>query len=89
MSWSINAAGKLEEVKEKVAEQFKYPLSPAPKGLADEGERETVQRVSELIDQCLGTFGTEVEVIVEASGHLRSSVAGSSQYVKVLIEPKN
>lgn len=70
MSWSINASGKVDDVVESIVEQFAMPLAEPPAGLTDEGERETVKMVSDLVDQCLGTFGKDRLVRVSASGHL-------------------
>ena len=70
MSWSVNATGTPAEVRGHLSEQFKGPLAEKPAGLSDDGERETVQRISETIEQCLGTFGPERQVSVSANGHM-------------------
>ena len=70
MSWSVSASGKVEDVVEDLAKQFSMPLAEPPAGLADEGERETVKLVSDVVEQCLGTFSPERLVKVSASGHL-------------------
>ena len=70
MSWSISASGKVDDVVELIAGQFAAPLAEPPGGLTDEGERETVKMVSDLVDQCLGTFGKDRLVRVSANGHM-------------------
>ena len=69
MSWSVNASGKVEDVVEDLAKQFSMPLAEPPAGLADEGERETVKLVSDVVEQCLGTFAADRLVKVSANGH--------------------
>jgi len=90
MSWSVSATGKIEEVRENLKKQFAYPLAEAPAGLADEGEKETVRKVADLIDQCLGTFDPERKVIVSAFGSMGFSNwdtrAGAYQNVTVYIQ---
>ena len=70
MSWSVSASGKVEDVVEDLAKQFSMPLAEPPAGLADEGERETVKLVSDVVEQCLGTFAADRLVKVSANGHL-------------------
>lgn len=70
MSWSVSASGTPSEVRGRLSEQFKGPLAEKPAGLSDDGERETVQRIAETIEQCLGTFGPENQVSVSAYGHM-------------------
>ena len=70
MSWSVNASGKVEDVVEDLAKQFSMPLAEPPAGLADEGERETVKLVSDVVEQCLGTFAADRLVKVSANGHM-------------------
>jgi hypothetical protein len=70
MSWSVNASGKVEDVVEDLAKQFSMPLAEPPAGLADEGERETVKLVSDVVEQCLGTFSADRLVKVSANGHM-------------------
>jgi hypothetical protein len=77
MSWSVNESGKIADVRRKLSEQFKGPLEPT--GLADDGERKTVEMIQDLIDQCLSTFGVDKNVNVSAFGHMG--------FVKVSIEP--
>jgi hypothetical protein len=84
MSWSVNAAGLPAKVKDELRRQFSYPLAPAPAGLADPGERETVERLSETISQCLETFDQGKECTVSANGHM---LAGSYQEVNLSIRP--
>ena len=90
MSWSVSATGKIGEVRENLKKQFAYPLAEAPAGLADEGEKETVRKVSAMIDQCLGTFDPERKVVVSAFGHMGFSnwdtKAGPYQDVTVSIQ---
>ena len=89
MSWSINASGEVDDVVESIAEQFAAPLAEPPAGLTDEGERETVKMVSDLVDQCLGTFAADRLVKVSANGHLGyndwEKKAGAYQEVRVEI----
>jgi hypothetical protein len=70
MSWSVNAKGTVAEAKEQLAQGFSYPLADQPAGLADEGERETVRRVRDMILQCLDTFDPARTVTVSAYGHM-------------------
>ena len=70
MSWSVSASGKVEDVVEDLAKQFSMPLAEPPAGLADEGERETVKLVSDVVEQCLGTFAADRLVKVSANGHM-------------------
>jgi hypothetical protein len=70
MSWSVNASGKIEDVVEELAKQFSMPLAEPPAGLSNEGERETVKLVSDVVEQCLGTFAADRLVKVSANGHL-------------------
>jgi hypothetical protein len=79
MSWSVNESGKIADVRRKLSEQFKGPLAEKPAGLADDGERKTVEMIQDLIDQCLSTFGVDKNVNVSAFGHMG--------FVKVSIEP--
>lgn len=70
MSWGVHANGKPEEARMELSKLFSAPLAPAPAGLADEGERKTVRLISEMIEQCLGTFDPEKKVSVDANGHM-------------------
>ena len=70
MSWGVNASGKIEDVVTELARQFAMPLAEPPAGLSDEGERETVKLVSDVIEQCLGTFAPDRLVTVSANGHM-------------------
>ena len=70
MSWSVNASGKIEDVVGYLATQFATPLAGPPAGLSDEGERETVKLVSDVIEQCLGTFAADRLVKVSANGRM-------------------
>lgn len=91
MSWSVNAKGSPAEVKAELARQFAYPLAEGVSGLADEGERETVRRVSDLLSQCLDTFDPEQTinpVVVSANGHMGWSdyTAKKGAYQAVTLE---
>ena len=70
MSWGVNASGKIKDVVTELARQFAMPLAEPPAGLSDEGERETVKLVSDVIEQCLGTFAPDRLVTVSANGHM-------------------
>lgn len=70
MSWSVSASGTPAEVRGQLSEQFKGPLADKPAGLSDDGERETVQKVSELIEQIASTFDPEGKLSVSAYGHM-------------------
>jgi hypothetical protein len=91
MSWSVNAKGKPADVKAELARQFTFPLADKPAGLSDDGERETVRRVSGTIAQCLETFDPEGTVTVIAGGHMGyrdwSTKAGAFQNVTLSITP--
>jgi len=92
MSWSVSASGKIEDVKVELDRQFSYPLSDAPAGLADEGEKETVRLVHGTIVQCLDTFDPDGSVVVSANGHMGFSdwntKAGAYQNVNLTIQAK-
>ena len=70
MSWSVNASGKPTEVRGQLSEQFKGPLAEKPAGLSDDGERESVKQVSDLLEQVSSTFDPEGHLTVLASGHM-------------------
>jgi hypothetical protein len=70
MSWSVSANGTPAEVSDQLSEQFKQPLAEAPAGLSDAGERQTVQQVSDLLEQIVTTFDPETRVVVTANGHM-------------------
>ncbi len=92
MSWSVSASGTHSEGRWRLSEQFKGPLAEKPAGLFDDGERETVQRIAETIEQCLGTFGPENKVSVSANGHMGfadwDKKTGGYQTVNISITPK-
>lgn len=92
MSWSVSAAGTPPEVRGRMSEQFKSLVDPQT-GLSDEGERKTVQRVHELIEEALGTFADDVQINVLANGHLGyadwTNKTGGYQSVSVQINPWN
>jgi hypothetical protein len=91
MSWSVSASGTPSEVKSMLADQFKPVLADTPAGLPDEGERETVRRISETINQVLDTFDPGGRVTVSAHGHMsgRSAGAGAYQQVNLTISPSS
>ncbi len=90
MSWSVNAAGKIEDVQAELEKQFSYPLADGNAGLADEGEKETVRLVAGMIKQCLGTFSQDRTVSVSAFGHMGftkwETKEGGYQNVNVAIQ---
>lgn len=89
MSWSVSGSGTPAEVRGQLSEQFKGPLAEKPAGLADDGERETVQRIHETIEQVLTTFDPERKLSVSAYGHMGFSdwdtKAGAFQNVNLII----
>jgi 1-aminocyclopropane-1-carboxylate deaminase/D-cysteine desulfhydrase-like pyridoxal-dependent ACC family enzyme len=91
MSWSVTASGKIAEVKAELDRQFQFPLAKPPAGLSDEGERQTVRLISEMIAQCLDTFDPDKTVAVTANGHMDfqnwGRKAGACQTVSVAINP--
>jgi hypothetical protein len=93
MSWSVSATGTPAEVRGQLSEQFKGPLAEKPAGLSDDGERETVRRIHETIEQVLTTFGPDQKVSVSASGHMgfadwnSKNVAGGYQTASLTIKP--
>ena len=93
MSWSVNATGTPAEVRGQLSEQFKGPLAEKPAGLSDDGERETVQRVHETIEQVLATFDIEQKVTVSAGGHMGfqnwDTKAGAYQNVSLSINTQS
>jgi hypothetical protein len=92
MSWSVSASGTPSEVRGHLSVQFKVWLADKPAGLHDDGERETVQRIAETIEQCLGTFGPENQVSISANGHMGfadwDKKTGGYQTVNITITPK-
>lgn len=91
MSWSVNATGTPSEVRGQLSEQFKGPLAEKPAGLSDDGERETVKRVHEMIEQILATVGPESNMSVSARGHIGFSdwdkKTGAYQSVNLTVTP--
>jgi hypothetical protein len=89
MSWSVSAAGTTAEVRGQLSEQFKGPLAEKPAGLSDDGERETVQRIHETIEQVLTTYGADRKVSVSVYGHMGftdwDTKAGAYQNVSLTI----
>ena len=79
MSWSVSARGELADVKNELKRQFAYPLAA---GLKNEGEKETVRRISETIYQCLETFSTEATVTVNAFGHATQHAADPKAIIR-------
>ncbi len=90
MSWSVNASGNIADVKAELDRQFAIPLAEAPAGLSDNGERETVWRISELLGQVLQTFGTGKTVKISAYGHMGyddwATKTGAYQSVALSVE---
>ena len=93
MSWSVSGAGTPAEVRGQLSEQFNGPLAEKPAGLSDDGERESVQKVSELIEQVLATFDAEGKVSVSANGHMGfgdwDKKTGCYQSVNITITPQS
>lgn len=89
MSWSVSASGTPAEVRGQLSEQFKGPLAEKPAGLSDDGERETVQKIQELIEQITTTFDPEKSLSVSAYGHMGfadwETKAGCYQQVSLTI----
>ena len=98
MSWGIKEVGNIADLKLKLAKAFSGPATPTsaagpladpPAGLTDDGERATVQGVSDVIGQCLSTFDPLKVVLVTASGHLgRDQKGGAYQSVNLSIQPQ-
>ena len=88
MSWSVSASGNPYNVKEELTKQFSYPLADGDAGLPDEGQKETVHRVAEMINQCLDTFSSNKDVKVLAYGHMSYSDIENKQgcYQEVHVE---
>lgn len=89
MSWSVSASGTPAEVRGQLSEQFKGPLAEKPAGLSDDGERDTVQKVHELLEQVTTTYDQEKHLSVSAFGHMGfadwESKAGAYQNVSISI----
>jgi hypothetical protein len=92
MSWSVSGTGTPAEVRGQLSEQFKYPLAEGTAGLADAGEKQTVQQVFDLCEQILSTFDPEKQVTISAAGHMGFSdwdtKAGAYQQVNIAVTPK-
>jgi hypothetical protein len=92
MSWGVSGTGTPSEVRGQLSEQFKYPLAEGSTGLADAGEKQTVQRVFDLCEQILSTFDPSKEVSIVANGHMGFSdwdtKAGAYQQVNIAVTPK-
>ena len=92
MSWSVSSKGKPVDVVVSLRADFAGPLAPKPAGLTDDGQRETVDLVQKLIEQCLGTFDSEKVVTVSAYGHMgfkdREKKTGAFQSVTLSITPE-
>lgn len=90
MSWSVSGTGAPAEVRDQLSAQFKGPLADKPAGLDDEGERETVQKVLELLDQVLSTFDPSKTVQVSAYGHMGfadwKTKVGAYQQIAIAID---
>lgn len=93
MSWSVNSTGSPAEVRGQLSEQFKGPLAEKPRGLSDDGERETVQKIAELIEQILSTFDPGRNVSISASGHIVfgdwENKTGGYQTVNLTVIPRS
>jgi nucleoid DNA-binding protein len=91
MSWSVNAKGRVSEVKVELLKEFIYPLAAPPGGLTDEGERETVKLISEMLQQCLNSMDEGRQVQIIASGHFscdnQETRAGAYQSIEIKINP--
>lgn len=92
MSWSVSRTGKPGEIIPQLEKDFSYPLAQPPAGLSDQGERDTVELVKDLVDQCLGTFDPTKDVSVSANGHISfddyNKKTGARQTIHIAIEPK-
>ena len=92
MSWSVNGSGTPAEVRGQLSEQFKGPLAEKPSGLSDDGERVTVQKTSDLLEQILATFDPEVKLSVSAYGHMGfadwDKKTGCYQSVNIAVSPQ-
>ncbi len=93
MSWSVNGTGTPEEVRGQLSEQFKGPLAEKPAGLSDDGERETVMNIAEMLEQVLSTFDAAQQVEISANGHMGfadwDAKTGCYQNVNISIAPKS
>ena len=91
MSWSVSAFGTPAELRGILSEQFKGPLAEKPAGLSDDGERETVRRIHETIEQALATFGPDHKLTVSANGSMGfdnwDTKAGAYQNLSLTIKP--
>ena len=91
MSWSVNVKGVVSDVKVELTKEFVYPLAAPPGGLADDGERETVKLISEMLQQALNTFDDERRVQVVAPGHFTcdnpETRAGAYQSFSITVNP--
>ena len=92
MSWSVSGSGTPAEVRGQLSEQFKGPLAEKPAGLSDDGERVTVQQVSDLLEQILSTFDPANEVSISAYGHMGfadwDAKTGCYQNLQISVGPK-
>jgi len=92
MSWSVSSSGLPGAVIEDIHKQlWAGPLADKPAGLSDDGERETVEHISETINQCLEAFDPERSVSVSANGHIGftdwDKKTGANQSVNLSIQP--
>jgi hypothetical protein len=91
MSWSVNVKGVVSDVKIELVKEFVYPLAAPPGGLTDDGERETVRLISEMLQQALNTFDEGRQVQVVASGHFGcdnyETKAGAFQSFSISVNP--
>jgi hypothetical protein len=92
MSWSAYASGKPSEVRGQLSEQFKAPLAEKPAGLFDEGERQTVRLIADLLEQISTTIDSEGTMDVKAFGHMGSmgneDRSGCYQVVNIVVDSK-
>ena len=81
------------EVRGQLSEQFKGHLAEKPAGLSDDGERETVQKVAELLEQISTTFDPEGQFTVSAHGSMGfkdwAKKTGCHQSVNIAVAPKS
>jgi hypothetical protein len=92
MSWSVSASGKPSEVRGHLSKEFKGPLAEKPAGLSDDGERQSVRQVADLLEQITTTFDPEGQLTVSAVGHMGfadwDKKTGCYQSVNITVTPK-
>jgi hypothetical protein len=91
MSWSVDVVGVVSDVKVELTKEFVYLLAAPPGGLADDGERETVKLISEMLQQALNTFDDGRRVQVVALGHYScgnpQTKTGTYQSFSIIVNP--